>query len=86
MSGNQFRPCISVFDKVTAFLIVWESDRKIDGKFYNDVIGRSRDLLKILVLLKKTGKWILSFLCIFNQIEAIRIIYGCRTKLSPLIK
>ena len=33
-------------------LILWGFDRRIDGKFYNDVIGRSRDFLKILVLLK----------------------------------
>ena len=49
-------PYISVFDKVTALLILWEFDRRIDGEFYNDVVGRSRDLLIILVLLKKLGK------------------------------
>ena len=49
----KFNPYISVFDKVTAFLISWEFDRGIDGKFHNDVIGRSRDSLINLDLLKK---------------------------------
>ena len=52
----KFDPYISVFDKVTAILIFWEFDRRIDIEFHNDVIGRSRNLLKILVLLKKLGK------------------------------
>ena len=52
----KFHPNISIFDKVTALLILWEFDRGIDGKFHNDVIGRSRDLLIILVLLKNTRK------------------------------
>ena len=52
----KFRPCISIFDKVTTLLILWEFDRGIDGEFHNDVIGRSRDTLKILVLLKKIRK------------------------------
>ena len=37
-------------------LILWEFDRGIDGEFQNDVTGRSRDLLIILVLLKKNRK------------------------------
>ena len=41
---------------ITALLILWEFDREIDGEFFNDVIGRSRDLLIILVLLKKVRK------------------------------
>ena len=52
----KFRTYISIFDKVTALLILWEFDRGIDGEFYNDVTGRSRDLLIILVLLKKIRK------------------------------
>ena len=52
----KFRPYISVFDIVTALLILWEFDHRIDGEFHNDVIGRSRDLLIILVLLKNTRK------------------------------
>ena len=52
----KFRPYTSIFDKVTAFLILWEFDRGIDGEFHNDVTGRSRDLLIILVLLKKIRK------------------------------
>ena len=52
----KFRPYISFFDKVTTLLILWEFDRGIDGEFNNDVIGRSRDLLTILVLLKKIRK------------------------------
>ena len=52
----KFRPYISIFDKVTALLILWEFDREIDGEFHNDVTGRSRDLLIILVLLKKIRK------------------------------
>ena len=52
----KFRPYISDFDKVTALLILWEFDHRIDGKFHNDVIGRSRDLLKIFVLTKKARK------------------------------
>ena len=87
----KFRHYISDFDKVTALLISWEFDRKIDGEFHNDVIRRSRDLLIILVLLKKLGKYIsstylITFLCNFTQIEVIGINFGCRTKLSPLIK
>ena len=39
----KFRPYISFFNKVTALLILWEFDRKIDVEFHNDVIGRSRD-------------------------------------------
>ena len=49
-------PYISVFDKVTALLILWEFDHRIDGKFHNDVIGRSHDLSKIFVLMKKARK------------------------------
>ena len=49
-------PYISVFDKVTALLILWEFDRGIDGEFYNDVIERSRDFLMILFFLKKFRK------------------------------
>ena len=52
----KFCPYISVFDKVKALLILWEYDREIDGEFHNEVIGRSRDLLIILVLLKKNRK------------------------------
>ena len=52
----KFRPYMSVFDKVTALLILWEFDHRIDGEFHNDIIGRSRDLLKILALLKKKRK------------------------------
>ena len=52
----KFRPYILFFDKVTALLILWEFDRRIDIEFHNDVIRRSRDLLKILVLLKKIRK------------------------------
>ena len=37
-------------------LILWEFVRRIDGEFHNDVTGRSRDLLIILVLLKKLEK------------------------------
>ena len=47
----KFRPYISVFDKVTALLILWDFDRGNDGEIHNDVIGRSCDLLIILVLL-----------------------------------
>ena len=33
----KFRPYISVFDKVTALLILWEFDhRGIEGEFHND--------------------------------------------------
>ena len=49
----KFGPYILVFDKVTALLILLDFDHEIDGEIYNDVIGRSRDLLIILVLLKK---------------------------------
>ena len=52
----KFLPYISVFDKVTAFLILWEFDSGIDDKFLNDVIGRSRDLLINFDLLKKIRK------------------------------
>ena len=52
----KFRPYILVFDKVTALLILWDFDHEIDGKIHNDVIGRSRDLLIILILLKKVSK------------------------------
>ena len=52
----KFRPYVLVFDKVTALLILWDFDRGIDGEIHNDVIGRSRDLLMILVLLEKTRK------------------------------
>ena len=52
----KFRPYISVFDKVTALLNLWKFDREIDGEFHNDVMERSRDLLIILVLLRKTRK------------------------------
>ena len=52
----KFRPYVLVFDKVTALLILWDFDREIDGEIHNDVIGRSRDLLIILVLLKNTRK------------------------------
>ena len=45
-----FRPYISVFDKVTALLTLWEFDRRIDGEFHDNVIGRPRDLLTVLVL------------------------------------
>ena len=51
-----FHCYISVFNKVTAFLILWEFDRGIDGEFHNDGIGRSRDLLINLDLLKKIRK------------------------------
>ena len=51
----KFHPYISVFEKVTAFLILWEFDRGFDGEFH-DVIGRSRDLLMNLDLLKKIRK------------------------------
>ena len=44
----KFRPYVLVFDKVTALLIMWEYDCGINGKFHNHVIGRSRDLLKII--------------------------------------
>ena len=46
----KFRPYVSVFDKVTALLILWKIHRRIDGEFHNDVIGRQRDLLIISVL------------------------------------
>ena len=52
----KFRPYISAFDKVTVLFILWEFDRGIDGEFHNDIIGRSRDLLIMLVLLKKIRK------------------------------
>ena len=52
----EFHPYISIFDKVTALLILLEFDRGIDGEFNNDVIWRSREFLKILVLLKKIRK------------------------------
>ena len=52
----KFHPYISVFDKVTAFFILCEFHRGIDGEFHNDVIGRSRDLLINLDLLKKIRK------------------------------
>lgn len=52
----KFRPYVLLFDKVTALLILWEFDRRIDIEFHNDVIRRPRDLLKILVLLKKIKK------------------------------
>ena len=52
----KLRPYISVFDKVTALLIFYEFDRKIDGKFHNKDIVRPRDLFKMLVLLKKIRK------------------------------
>ena len=52
----KFRPYVLVFDKVTALLILWDFDRGIDGGIHNDVIRRSRDLLMILVLLKKMRK------------------------------
>ena len=52
----KFRPYISVFYKVTALLILWKFDRESDGEFHNDVIKRLRELLIILVLLKKIGK------------------------------
>ena len=52
----KFRPYISVFDKVTALLILRKFDRGIDGEIRNDVIGRSRDLLIISILLKKDRK------------------------------
>ena len=52
----KFRPYKSIFDKVTALLILWQFDREIDAEFHNDVTGRSRDLLIILVLLKKLEK------------------------------
>ena len=52
----KFCPYVLVFDKVTALLILWKFDCRIDGKFCNYVIGRSRDLLIILALLKKARK------------------------------
>ena len=52
----KFHPYISVFDKFTAYLILWEFDRGIDAEFHNDVIWRSRNLLINLDLLKKTRK------------------------------
>ena len=52
----KFRPYISAFDKVTVLFILWEFDRGIHGEFHNDIIGRSRDLLMNLDLLKKLGK------------------------------
>ena len=52
----KLHPYISVFVKVSAFLLLLEFDRGIDGEIYNDVIGRSRALLTILILLKKIGK------------------------------
>ena len=48
----KFRPYISVFDKVTTVLILWEFDHRIDSEFHDDVIGRPRELLTI----KKTNK------------------------------
>ena len=64
----KFRPYTSIFDKVTELLILWEFDHEIDGEFHNDVIRRSRDLLIILVLIKKLGKkisstYLIEFLC-----------------------
>ena len=53
MTPVKFRPYASVFDKVAALLILWEFDRGIDGEYNYDVTGRSRDLLIVLVLLKK---------------------------------
>ena len=52
----KFRPYVLVFDKVTALLILWDFDRGIDGEIHNGIIRRSRDLLMILVLLKKIRK------------------------------
>ena len=52
----KFCPYMSVFDKVTALLFLWEFDLRIDGKFHYDVIGRSRDLLNIFVSLKRVSK------------------------------
>ena len=52
----KFRSYILVFDKVTALLILWDFDREIDGEIHNDVIGRSRDLLKIWFYWKKLEK------------------------------
>ena len=52
----KFRHYISVFDKVTALLILYEFDYRIDVKFHNDVIGRPGDLLNILVLLNNARK------------------------------
>ena len=49
----KFHPHISIFDKVTSFLILWDFDHGFDGEFHNDVIGRSLDLLINLDLLKK---------------------------------
>ena len=75
---EKFCPYISFFDKVTALLILWEFDRGITGKFHNDVIGRSRDLLKILVF-----DILITFSCNFAQIEVIGKYFECRTELSP---
>ena len=52
----KFHPYVPGFDKVTALLILWEFDHRIDGEFHNDVIGRSRDLLRIFYLLKRASK------------------------------
>ena len=52
----KFRPYVSVFDKVTTLFILREFDRRIDGELHDDVIGRPRDLLTILILLKKKEK------------------------------
>ena len=52
----KFHPYISVFNKVTALLILWEFDRGIDGKFRNDVIEGLRVLLLNLDLLRKNRK------------------------------
>ena len=41
-----------LFEKVTTLLILWEFDRRIHGKFHDDVIVRPHDLLTISVLLK----------------------------------
>ena len=52
----KFRPYISVFDKITTLLIMWEFDRRIDDKFHDDVIGRPRALFIIFILLKTIRK------------------------------
>ena len=42
--------------KIVLQIIYREFDRGINGEFRNDFVGRSRDLLKILVLLKRIWK------------------------------
>ena len=41
---GKIHPYISVFDKVTALLILWEFEYRIDSKIHNDSINVSVQL------------------------------------------